>query len=427
MDKIQRLENEVERLKSAVEELSVLNKLALAVGTSSNSDEVLDTIVREAVRAVKAEQGSIKLITEQEERPLETLVRQRNNRGAVQTYHIDMHITGWVLKNRQALKIDDLSHDPRFKTTEKERQGIHSILCVPIWLQAKMSGILMVINKRNRENFTDGDLRLLSIIAAQSGQLIRNSQLQQESIERTHLQHELDLARKIQLSMLPEKDPYLPGLAISSYFEPARTVGGDYYDYIRFSDEQLVLVMADVSGHGPSAALVMTLLKGIIRSVVDDSPISSAMMHNVNRIISQIIPSEIFITLQLIFFDLGKKRLIYCNAGHNPPLRYDRQTKTCTRLELHACALNVLPDFEFPLKEYTLHQGDIIVVYTDGITEATNPKDEMYGIEPLMEAVNSFYKDSPQRLVESIIEHLHTFTKGEKQADDRALVIAKII
>ena len=184
MNKLRFLEEEVERLKSAVEELSVLNKLALAVGSSLNTEEVLNTIVREAVKAVKAEQGTIKLLTPDGDRPLQTLIRQQEDAFSSTAYQPDTEITGWVLKNKQALKVDDLASDPRFRISATTKQNIHSLICVPIRLQAKLLGLLTVINKKNGQTFTSGDLRLLSIIAAQSGQLIHNAQLQQQALKK---------------------------------------------------------------------------------------------------------------------------------------------------------------------------------------------------------------------------------------------------
>ncbi len=125
--------------------------------------------------------------------------------------------------------MDHLAEDERFKTTLKEQEDIRSILCVPIWLKAKIIGVLMVTNKKTETPFTPNDLRLLSIIAAQSGQLIRNSRLQTEAHEKRRLENELDLARKMQQSLLPEKDPQSPGMDVASYFLPADAVGGNCF------------------------------------------------------------------------------------------------------------------------------------------------------------------------------------------------------
>ena len=226
--------------------------------------------------------------------------------------------------------------------------------------------------------------------------------------------------------MLPDQNPQIAGLELASYFAPARTVGGDYYDFIPFSSHQLLLIMADVSGHGPSAALVMTLLKGVIRSIVSEFSISSEMMRKINGIISQIIPPEIFITLQLVFFDMQKKRLLYCNAGHNPPLFYRAEKQTCQPVELHTCALNVLPDFAYSTLDFSIHTGDLIAAYTDGITEATNSAGEMFGLKRLECVIRKAADKNPSQIVRQILDSLHFFTNRNEQNDDCALVVVKV-
>jgi len=192
---ISQLEVEVQRLKSAVEELTVLNDLAITASSSLEVDQVLDIIIEKSIKAVQAEQGSILLVTHHQENPLQTLVRQADRHSRVLNYKVGSHITGWVLKHNQPLIVEDLSKDKRFYTTEEERKNIHSLLGVPIQFRGKIIGILTVTNKKSINSFSKDDLRLLSIIAAQSGQLIRNSQLQQEALEKERLTQELAMAR----------------------------------------------------------------------------------------------------------------------------------------------------------------------------------------------------------------------------------------
>jgi GAF domain-containing protein len=147
---VQQLEKEVQRLKLAVEELSVLNDLAIAASSSLEVRQLLDIIVQKSIKAVKAEQGSISLVTEQEETPFRTLIRQVDRTHDQMPYRIGAHITGWILKNKQPLMIDTLATDGRFKASEQEAKEIRSVLCVPIWSQAKLIGILMMMTKKNR-------------------------------------------------------------------------------------------------------------------------------------------------------------------------------------------------------------------------------------------------------------------------------------
>ncbi|MEK6571705.1 MAG: GAF domain-containing protein, partial [Bacteroidota bacterium] len=218
--RVAQLESEVRRLKSAVEELIVLNDLAVAAGKTLEVSDMLDLIVEKSIKAVKAEQGSILLVTEEKDAPLKTLIRQADQRSRMMTYRVGSHITGWVLTYQQPLLIEDLATDQRFKTSDQERKDIRSVLCVPIRFQAKLIGILMVTNKKTLEPFSSDDLRLLSIIAAQSGQFIRNSQLQEETLQKKRMEQALAMAREMQISLLPKKVPETKSLEIHSYFNP---------------------------------------------------------------------------------------------------------------------------------------------------------------------------------------------------------------
>lgn len=230
-EKYLQLEKEIKRLKTAVEELTVLNDLAIAASSSLEVDQMLDIIVQKSIKAVKAEQGSISLLTEHQQNPFRTLIRHIDRTNKLMAYRVGSHITGWVLKHQQPLMIESLATDKRFQASELERKEIRSVLCVPILCKAKIMGILMMINKKTKQPFNSNDLRLLSIIAAQSGQLILNSQLQQEAIEKKRMAQKLAIARQIQMNLLPKKEPMTPDLDIASYFNPAEEVGGDYFDY----------------------------------------------------------------------------------------------------------------------------------------------------------------------------------------------------
>lgn len=198
--RIAELEQRVENLQFAIQELTVLKDLAIAAGQTSDVDQMLDTIVEKSIRAVRAEQGSILLVTEEKDAPLKTLIRHEDNKSRLMTYKVSISITGWVLKHLKPLKVDDLANDPRFNVSEQESREIRSLLCIPILSGARLLGVLMVTNKNGHEPFSDSDLRLLTIIASQSGQLIRNSQLQQEAFAKKEqeLAQQRLIARRLQ-------------------------------------------------------------------------------------------------------------------------------------------------------------------------------------------------------------------------------------
>jgi len=426
MQRVQQLEQEVQRLKIAVEELAVLNDPAIAADSSPEVKQMLHIIVQKSIKAVKAEQGSISLVTEHEEIPFRTLIRQVDRTHEQMPYRVGVHITGWVLKNKKPLMIENLATDKRFKASRQEQKEIRSVLCVPIWCQAKIIGILMMMNKKIQEPFSDNDLRLLSIIAAQSGQLIRNSQLQEEAMEKKRLEFELSLARRIQLNLLPKAAPITSSVDIASYFNPTEEVGGDYYDYFPLGDQQIGIVIADVSGHGPSAAMMMTMVKGILHSIVQQFSSAEYSLAEINSIIARIAPREIFITMMFLIFDLNKKVLRFSNAGHNPIVRYNSQTRSCELLELKGCALNLVKKCSYAVKEIPCQSNDLFLIYTDGVTEATNKNQELFEETRLIQAIEEAASKSADEVIHHVKSRLFTFTGKVKQADDMLMIAIKI-
>ncbi len=178
-----RLKNELEKYKAAVAELNTLNELAIAAGRAVDVDQMLNIIVKKTTRTLNAEQGSIMLVTQNKDDPLKTYLRQKEMTTSKEAYHIGSEITGWVLRHEEALIIDDLSNDKRFDF-KKDNPLIHSLLCVPVWFEGKIIGLLTMINKKGEKHFFKNDFTLLSIISVQAGQLIKNLQLQKETFEK---------------------------------------------------------------------------------------------------------------------------------------------------------------------------------------------------------------------------------------------------
>ncbi len=423
---LQEMGNEIQRLKVAVEELSVLNDLAVAASSSTDVDQMLDIIVQKSIKAVKAEQGSISLVTDQADNPFRTLIRHIDRTYERPAFKIGIHITGWVLRHKQALMVENLSTDNRFCASEDERKAVRSVLCVPIWSQAKIIGILMMLNKKTREPFNAEDMRLLSIIAAQSGQLIHNSRLQAEAMEKKRMEHELSLARRIQVSLLPRKDPSGTKLEVASYYVPAVEVGGDYYDYFSLGDQRIGIVVADVSGHGSSAAMMTTMLKGMLNSMVRQFESVGDALTEMNFILSQIIPKNMFITMLMLAFDLKDNVLRLSNAGHNPMVHYDSSSGFCELIEFPGCALNVVSNSTYRVKEIPLKSRDLFFIYTDGITEATNDRMEMYETSGLMQSVQKKAAESPQTVIDHVKDDLIAFTGKTVQADDMLMIAVKV-
>ncbi len=193
--KIKELEEDIVKLKTSVEQLKILNEIAVSAGKATDIDQMLKTIVHKSVKALEAEQGSILLVTENKDRPFKTFMRQEDSSSLKHAYHIGSNITGWVLKYKKPLIIENLSEDKRFNPSQSEKKDIKSVLCVPIWFEGNIIGLMMLINKKNKNHFSKDDLTMFSIISVQAGQLIKNLEWQrnyfQEKKETEELQ-ELD-------------------------------------------------------------------------------------------------------------------------------------------------------------------------------------------------------------------------------------------
>jgi len=429
MQNVQQLENEIQRLKIAVEELSVLNDLAIAASSSLEVRQMLDIIVQKSIKAVKAEQGSISLVTAQEDTPFRTLIRQVDLTHDHMPYRIGAHITGWILKNKKSLMIENLATDQRFQASEQEQKEIRSVLCVPIWSQAKIIGILMMMNKKTQEPFNADDLRLLSIIAAQSGQLIRNSQLQEEAIQSRDqlitLQHELDIARIIQLSMLPKKFPAFPDrkeFDIYAEMIPAKEVGGDFYDFFLIDQNRLGFAIGDVSGKGIPAALFMAVGKTVLKTTAMKGLSPEECLQQVNRMLHLESVASMFVTVFYGILNLTSGIVTYANGGHLPPYKISKNG-TVTAIDTTGnLALGLLESAVYESKSIHLQPGDCLVLFSDGITEAQGAHHLEFGEERLMHSLNQPIK-SAQDTAQAILTDVKTFCAGRTQSDDMTVLV----
>ena len=276
-------------------------------------------------------------------------------------------------------------------------------------------------------SFDDTDHLLLNALARQAHAAIENDYLQERAVEMEKVKKEMAIAAAIQRDLVPKSDPENKYLEIASLFKPADAVGGDYFDYFERNDNKLGLAIADVSGHGTPAALVMTMMKGIVHSITHDYRSTNETLEEVNAIVSGIIPPDIFITMQFLMFDLADRSMSIANAGHNPVLHYVKSEKKCRQIEVRGCALNVMAGIQYTNMKVALNPGDYILVYTDGINEAHNKNEEMFGISRIVEAVEKNGALPAKKLIDHIHQEIFAFTGNVPQADDMLIIAVKIL
>jgi sigma-B regulation protein RsbU (phosphoserine phosphatase) len=422
---VEGLNDEIQNLRRAVEELSILNEISVAISSTMGVEKMTELIVKKCTKHIQAEQGAICLVSgEDETAPLKTFVRITDSTMSSVPYHFGMSLTGWMLKNQKPLLINDLSKDERFIGIEKESTEIKSLLAVPLKLKNKMIGVLCLFNKKDNSDFTQDDLRLLSIIGIQSVQTLENARLYEEERKLIALEEDLRTARFIQQSLLPKSNPIIEGIEIFGLSISARQVGGDYYDFIQIDDSHLGIAIADVSGKGTPAALLMANLQASLRGQALINRSVKDTVTKTNFMLSKFMDMGKFITLFYGILDLQAKTFTYTNAGHNFPFLLDR-VGNLKNLEKGGIILGISDNSIYEEDTVQLKPGDLILLYTDGITEATNEKEEMFEEKRLLKLLKDNQEISAQNLSQKIVDDVLSFQGTQPQGDDITLVLVK--
>ena len=265
-NQLHRLIEENRRLKIAIDELSALNDIATAITSNQSVESVIDLIVRKCIKHLKVQQAVVMLLNENDMvNPFHTMIRKQESTNNILPFRLDTQLTGWMLKNRSPLLVNNFNEDYRFKFSIKEEFPITTLLCVPMLLKNKMVGLLTVFNKHSDSGFTVEDQRLLSIMAAQSAHIIENARLYEKEQVLIKFQEEMRLANDIQVNLLPKSKPQLSNYQIDGKSIPAKDVGGDYFDFIPLLNNDLVFCLGDISGKGIPAAILMANLQASLR------------------------------------------------------------------------------------------------------------------------------------------------------------------
>jgi phosphoserine phosphatase RsbU/P len=420
------LEQENQRLKKAVGELSILNELSLAISGSLDSEKIVRTIISRSIRAIDAEQGDITLVVEDKANPTQTLVRSMDSSNAHSPLHLNQNLLGWMQLNKKPLLINDPNNDERFKNVSWD-ESVQTLLCAPLMAKSKLIGILTLYNKKGSKEFEESDKRLLSIIAAQSAQVVENARLYEEEQAYQEMRREMEMASAIQKKMLPSSPPEIEGYSLAGRNLTAQSVGGDYFDFIKLDDEHLVICLGDISGKGLSASLLMSNLQAILRGQVFHLKTPSKILKFANIQLFQNTGAEKFATLFLGVLNIKTHELLFSSGGHEYPFLI-RKDGTGTRLIANSLPLGMFEMSEYEDETIVLQPGDCIFVYSDGITECINIAEEEFGEARLEENLKRAGPDlyEPSILIDQIFNACFKFSEKQQLFDDMtALVLAR--
>lgn len=423
MEDFRQLQEENRSLKRAVEELSILNELAMAIGAVVDSQAIIQKIISRSLRAVNAEQGTITLVDDQPNQPMKTLIRTMVSSADHGQFHFNQTLLGWMMLNKKPLVVNSPSTDERFRGLPWDT-SVHSVLCVPMLVRSALKGVLSVYNKKSGNEFSHDDQRLLSIIAAQSAQIVENARLYEEERSLMKMQEELRLASQIQADLLPKEPPKVSGYEIVGATFPARTIGGDYFDFIPVDDTKIVLCLGDVSGKGLTAALLMANLQASLRARTYLGASVKECVSNVNRQLYQSTSPEKFATLFYGILNTSDHSFTYCNAGHEPPIMI-RKNGELVRLKGGGTVVGITDDFQFEDFQVCFQPGDVLVIFSDGVTEAMSSERKQFGENSLIESIKTGTASAADKIVERLVTAVRKHAGSAPQHDDITAVVLK--
>jgi sigma-B regulation protein RsbU (phosphoserine phosphatase) len=297
-------------------------------------------------------------------------------------------------------------------------------MAVPLQTKDRIIGLIYVDSPFVMRVFNDEDLSLLTVMANIAAVRLENARLAEIEHAERIMKRDLTQAAEIQRGILPEKAPEIHGLDLAGFNAPCRTVGGDYYGFVSYPGGRVGLALGDVSGKGMSAALMVMAFEARLRVLAEDEDSAADVVARLNKITCENCPSNRFITFFFGILDPATGHLAYANAGHNPPMIV-RSSGSVELLPGGGPVLGIVPVAPYKQEKARLAPSDLLVIYSDGITEATNTAEEEYGEERLAEVLRSRRDEPAAAIVDAVTESLQQFTAGAPQADDITLVVAK--
>jgi serine phosphatase RsbU (regulator of sigma subunit) len=378
--------------------------------------ELFRFILNLAIEAVCAERG-ILITLEGED------LEVRASRG--DGFRISNAVRDRVLMNKESVLVRDTSADEAFRERRSiVEQNVRTLMAVPLQTRDRIIGLIYVDSPSLVREFTKDDLSLLTVMANVAAIRIEQSRFAEMEKARQLMERDLEQAALIQRQYLPSCAPEVSGLELAGYNAPCRTVGGDYYDFFAYPSGRVALVLGDVSGKGMAASLMMMGLQARVQVLIDEPENLAATITRLNRITAANCPPARFITLFLCVLDGSTGELVYTNAGHNAPL-ISRAKGGYETLTEGGPPLGILGDCAYQEFRTRLEPGDVLVIYSDGVTEAVSPSDEEFEIANLFESIAAHRNEKASEIIARVNEDIFKWTKGATAADDVTLIVAR--
>lgn len=407
-------------LESSALAMSALIKAGNELGpntTKKSLPELFELILNLSIEAVGAERGVLMTI----ESGGELVVRAAKGTA----FRISTAVRDRVVKEQVSVLVRDTQLDDAFKMRQSiVGQRVRTLIAVPLQTRDRIIGLIYVDSPSLTRVFTKDDLNLLTVMANTAATRIENERLADIEHQERLMARDLEQAAEIQMRHLPSAAPSLPGLDLAGHNAPCRTVGGDYYDFFPYPNGRVAMVLGDVSGKGMPASLLMMSLQARVQVLIEEPENLAAVMTRLNRLTATTCPSNRFITFFMCLLDGGTGELIFANAGHNPPLIV-RANGKAEWLEAGGCPLGIMAAMKYDEARNQLDPGDVLVVFSDGVTDANDPQEKEFGEERLATAVRDHRTESSAAILEAVNRAIADWTQGTPLPDDLTLLIAR--
>jgi serine phosphatase RsbU (regulator of sigma subunit) len=409
------LDEELERLRALVQ-------AAQLVHSSLDLDELLDNILSAATSHVGATRGTV-YVCDEDRRELWSRVTAGGERLEIRLPY-GQGLAGSVAETGKSLRVDDVRRHPLFDPAVDRRTGFttENALCVPIRdRDGRSVAVLQLLNKPS--GFDDADAEFLERMGTHVAQALANAQAQQLLRERERLLKELELAKQIQELLLPSQLPSLPGIGLAARMVSSRQVGGDYYDVVPLRDGRKLLVLADVSGKGVAAALVMSNLQAALWAVADLGMDLARLAAHLNDILFNRLEGNRYVTAVLVQLAANGRSGSYVNAGHPPALLQGQDR--IERLESTGPPLGMLPERSYEVGELKLEVGSTLLLYSDGLSEAADAAGEELGVGGLERLLRRVSGQSVEEAAGSLLDAVEEHGQDGSDRDDRTLILLR--
>jgi serine phosphatase RsbU (regulator of sigma subunit) len=404
--------------------LKLLNEVHRALAGSLSLEDVLELVLDRAFAHLGPEEAVIFL-----KRPYGVGLERAASRRLPGAKGDELHSRSLeyeVAEKAQSALVLDALTDERFAAAESIlSSGVRSLIAAPLLGPAGSEGMIVLSSRVHLRRFSEADLELLTALASVAALRIRNLSLAEEAARRRELEKEMTLARQIQLTLLPESLPEIPGYSVFAMNDASRAVSGDFYEFQgRDEGDEQVFVIADVSGKGMSASLLAASFDALLMGPIEVGHPPDLICSRVSRRLFMRTPPERYVTAFVCALDPKSGRLGYTNAGHLAGLLV-RADGSLQLLEANGVPIGLFPEVTYERAEVTLGAGDLVLLYTDGITEAANPKGDEFGLDRLQSVVRRHAREPLIALAVAIETAVEVFADGTPFGDDRTLVMLR--